>query len=441
METDELQMKNTIMKTVEDEKIDMIRLQFVDIFGFSKNVAITSEELPSALDGELMFDGSSVDGFGRIEESDMYLVPDLSTFRSDSWNPKQKGVAHIMCDVHGPDGKPFKGCPRVILKSAIEEANALGYSLNVGPEGEFFLFERDKDGKPTFEIHDEAGYFDLSPIDLGEDARRDIIVTMKNLGFSIEASHHEVAPGQHEIDFKYGEALHTADQWMIFKQIVKATAHMHGLYASFIAKPFSGENANAMHCNQSLSKDGKNAFYDPNDELKLSQTARYYIGGLLKHAKGIAAICNPTVNSYKRLVPGYEAPTNIAWSYCNRSALIRIPLAGEERTRVELRTPDPMANPYLVYAVMLKAGLDGIKNKIEPPAAIDKNIYDTEEGVVKCYPRSLFEALEEMKADPLIKETLGEHTFDIFMKAKLKEWQRYEQTVHEWEIDTYFNQY
>lgn len=438
---EESQLKQDIIKKVEEESIDLIRLQFVDIFGFAKNVSITSEELPGALDGQLMFDGSSVDGFGRIEESDMYLVPDLKTFQSNSWNPKESGVAHIICDVHGPDGKPFEGCPRVILKKALKEADEMGFTLNVGPEGEFFLFERDNNGKPVFSTHDEAGYFDLSPIDLGEEARRDMIVAMKNLGFSIEASHHEVAPGQHEIDFKYDEALHTADQWMIFKQIVKSIAHIHGLYASFLAKPFSGENANAMHCNQSLARNGKNAFYDSKDDLKLSQTARYYIGGLLKHARGIAAVCNPTVNSYKRLVPGYEAPTNIAWSYCNRSALIRIPLAGAERTRVELRTPDPMANPYLVYAVMLKAGLEGIRNKIEPPAAIDKNVYDADENDLKRYPRDLFDALKAMEEDPLIKETLGEHTFNIFMNAKLKEWKRYEQTVHAWEIENYFNNY
>lgn len=438
---EEGQLKRKIIQAVEEENIDLIRLQFVDIFGFAKNVTITSEELSSALDGKLMFDGSSVDGFGRIEESDMYLVPDLNTFKTDAWNPKQSGVAHIICDVYGPDNKPFHGCPRVILKKAIKEAEDMGYVLNVGPEGEFFLFERAGNGKPVFSTHDEAGYFDLSPIDLGEQARRDMIVTMKKLGFSIEASHHEVAPGQHEIDFKYDEALKTADQWMIFKQIVKSIANIHGLYASFLAKPFSGENANAMHCNQSLSADGKNIFYDKDDALMLSQTARYYIGGLLKHAKGIAAICNPTVNSYKRLTPGYEAPTNIAWSYCNRSALIRIPLAGEERTRVELRTPDPMANPYLVYAVMLKAGLDGIKNKIEPPKAIDKNIYEEAENNFERYPRDLYDAIQEMKRDPLIVETLGEHTFNIFIKAKEKEWKRYEQTVHEWEVMNYFNQY
>ncbi len=438
--------RKELKERIEEEGIEFIRLQFTDIFGFAKNVAITNDELDKALSGELMFDGSSIDGFGRVEESDMYLVPDLDTFESIPWKPDREAVAHVFCDVYGPDRKPFHGCPRRILKKAVKEAEEMGYTLSVGPEGEFFLFHLDNEENPLFNIHDFAGYFDLSPVDKGEDARRDIILTMKRYGFSIEASHHEVAPGQHEIDFKYDEALSMADKWMIFKQIVKNVAKKHGLYASFIPKPFSSENANAMHCNQSLSCNGENAFYDPGEPLELSDIAKYYIGGLIKHAKGIAALCNPTINSYKRLVPGYEAPTNIAWSCCNRSAFIRIPNCRGNGTRLELRTPDPTANPYLVFAVMLRAGLDGIKNRIEPPEECDTNMYgmtrkQREENGIQRYPRNLMEALEHMRKDQLVKDTLGEHTFNIFYRTKLKEWEEYEKQVHKWEIQNYLKKY
>ncbi len=440
--------KNAIKEKIKKSGHEFIRLQFTDIFGMSKNMAITTDELDKALDGELMFDGSSIDGFGRIEESDMYLVPDLNTFESVPWRPGNgsEEISNIFCNVYGRDRKPFRGCPRQILKLALAEAEEMGFNLSVGPEGEFFLFHLDENGDPTFDIHDEAGYFDLSPVDKGESARRDIILTMKKYGFSIEASHHEVAPGQHEIDFKYEEALTAADKWMSFKQIVKNIAHHHGLYASFIPKPFTGENANAMHCNQSLSRDGKNIFYDANDTIGLSKTARYYIGGLIEHAKGIAAICNPTINSYKRLVPGYEAPTNITWSRSNRSAFIRIPDSRGEGTRVELRTPDPTANPYLVFAVMLRAGLDGIKNKIEPPSECSENLYNMTEKdknsfSIEKYPRDLFEALEYMKQDELVKDTLGQHAFNVFYNTKLKEWQFYQKEVHKWEIKQYLKRY
>ncbi|MTI47812.1 MAG: type I glutamate--ammonia ligase [Firmicutes bacterium] len=440
-------LKKKIITEVKEQNIKFIRLLFTDIFGFSKNVSITTDELEKALDGELMFDGSSVDGYGRIEESDMYLVPDLDTFQPVTLRPGAEKVAHIYCDVYGTDKKPFEGCPRQILKSALAEAKELGYELNVGPEGEFFLFNIDDSGNPIVnDIHDNAGYFDLSPFDQGEKTRRDIILKMKQLGFSIEASHHEVAPGQHEVDFRYNEALDIADKWMTFKLIVKNIAHNHGLYASFIPKPFSKESGNAMHCNQSLVRNGKNVFYDSKTDSELSKTAEYYIGGLIKHAKSIAAICNPTINSYKRLVPYYEAPTNIAWSASNRSAFIRIPDTRGAGTRVELRTPDPTANPYLVYAVMLKAGLDGIKNKIEPPKRVDKNIYDMtkeerEEFEVEQYPRNLQEALDYMEKSSLVKETLGEHTFNIFLREKRKEWIDFDTKVHDWEINKYLCKY
>ncbi len=435
--------KQGILRQIKEKQIDFIRLQFVDAFGFAKNVAITEEEIEKALDGELMFDGSSVDGFARVEESDMYLMPDLDTFAPVSYRSEDKGVAHMFCDVYGANRKPFEGCPRRILKNAIKQAELLGFELNVGPEGEFFLFHMDDSGNPIFDFHDEAGYFDLSPVDRGEDARRDIMRVMKRMGFSLEASHHEVASGQHEIDFKYDEALSTADKWISFKQIVKNTAKQHGLYASFIPKPFSSENGNAMHCNQSLFKDGVNTFYDPDEEDGISQIARYYIGGLLKHAKGMAAICNPVVNSYKRLIPGFEAPVNIGWSYMNRSSFIRIPNARGNGTRIELRTPDPTANPYLVFAVMLRAGLEGIKEQIEPPACLDYNMFDIQQDAenVQQYPRSLQEALGYMELDPLILDTLGAHTYSVFLKTKKKEWECYNSHVHEWEIKNYLTKY
>jgi len=322
----------------------------------------------------------------------------------------------------------------------------MGFTLNVGPEGEFFLFYIDDKGRPIFDIHDQAGYFDLSPSDRGEEARKDIMLTMKKVGFKIEAAHHEVAPGQHEVDFKYDDALTTADNWMTFKDIVKNIAKDRGLYATFMPKPFSKENGNAMHCNQSLFANDDNVFYDPNDPLELSTTARYYIGGLLKHAKAITAICNPTINSYKRLLPGYEAPTNIAWSTSNRSTLLRIPATRGKGTRVELRNPDPTANPYLVFAVMLRAGLDGIKNKIEPPEEVNENIFSLsrnqqKELNIEQLPRDLQAALDEMRADSLVKQPLGEHVYNRFINAKQKEWDRFNEEVHAWEVKEYLANY
>lgn len=438
--------KREIKEEVREKNIKFIRLNFTDIFGFGKNVEITPEELDKALAGDLMFDGSSVDGFGRIEESDMYLVPDLDTFQPVPLRPNEYGVAQIYCDVYDKDKNPFEGCPRNILKRALKEANEMGYGLNVGPEGEFFLFNLDRDGNPVFDKHDNAGYFDNAPYDKGVDAKREIILKMQEFGFELEASHHEVGPGQHEIDFKYDEALTTADKWMTFKQIVKNIAHKHDLYASFLPKPFTGESGNAMHCNQSLYSKGKNRFYNKENESGLSDVAEYYVGGLIKYAKEIAAICNPTINSYKRLVPDYEAPTNIAWSFSNRSALIRIPNARGKATRIELRTPDPTANPYLVFAVMLKAGLEGIKNKIEPPEMVNSNIYnlskkEQESKKIEQYPSNLYEALKCMKDSSLIKETMGNHAYDVFYNTKMKEWKEYDHKVHSWEVDNYLWKY
>ena len=357
--------KDDIFRMVEEEDVEFIRLQFTDIFGTLKNIAITSSQLEKALDNKCMFDGSSVEGFVRIEESDMYLYPDYDTFEIFPWRPQQGKVARLICDVHTPDGKPFEGDPRWILKKTIKEANEMGYRFDVGPECEFFLFHTDDNGLPTTLSHEKAGYFDLGPNDLGENIRRDMVLTLEDMGFEIEASHHEVAPAQHEIDFKYDEALKTADNIQTFKMTVKTIAKRHGLYATFMPKPKFGISGSGMHINMSLAtEEGKNIFADENGKIGLSDDAYHFIAGIMKHARGMSAITNPLVNSYKRLVPGYEAPVYIAWSAKNRSPLIRIPASRGNGTRVELRNPDPTANPYLVLALCLAAGLDGIKNKI-----------------------------------------------------------------------------
>ncbi|SHJ47234.1 type I glutamate--ammonia ligase [Desulfofundulus thermosubterraneus] len=426
--------------------VKFIRLQFTDIFGVLKNVSITVEQLDKALNGELMFDGSSIEGFVRIEESDMYLRPDPATFVVFPWRPRDGAVARLICDIFNADGTPFIGDPRYVLKRVIAEAREMGFTMNVGPEAEFFLFHVDSDGRPTTITHDRAGYFDLTPVDLGEDARRDMVLTLEQMGFEIEASHHEVAPGQHEIDFKYADALDTADKVVTFKFVVRTIAQRHGLHASFMPKPIFGIAGSGMHLNQSLMKNGENAFYDPQAPLQLSDTALYYIGGLIKHARAIAAITNPTVNSYKRLVSGYEAPVYIAWSSRNRSPLIRIPAKRGQSTRIELRSPDPSCNPYLALAVCLAAGLDGIKNRILPPPPCDCNIYEMsvrerEERGIGCLPESLKEALDELERDEVIKEALGPHVYSRFMEAKRIEWDRYRVQVHPWEIEEYLTKY
>ncbi len=440
------EVKQEILEKAKEMDVQFIRLQFTDIFGVLKNVAITIHQLEKALDGELMFDGSSIEGFVRIEESDMYLKPDPDTFGIFPWRPQQGSVARLICDVYNPDGTPFEGCPRNTLKRTIAEAKELGYTMNVGPEAEFFLFHTDEQGRPTLETHDKAGYFDLTPVDHGESARRDMVLTLQEMGFEVEASHHEVAPGQHEIDFKYDEALKTADNISTFKYVVRTLAQRHGLHASFMPKPVFGINGSGMHANQSLFKNGENVFYDSNGKLELSQEAYYYLGGLIKHARGMAAITNPTVNSYKRLVPGYEAPVYIAWSAKNRSPLIRIPAKRGASTRIELRNPDPACNPYLAVAVMLKAGIDGIKNKITPPASVDLNIYDMtaaqrEEIGIGSLPGSLIESLDELKKDEVVMAALGDHIAKRFIEAKELEYEKYRVQVHQWEIDNYLTMF
>lgn len=441
-----LMNKNEILARIERSGVKFVRLQFTDIVGVLKNVAVTVEQLEKALNGELMFDGSSIHGFVRIEESDMYLRPEASTFTVFPWRPRDGSVARLICDVYNSDGSPFAGCPRNTLKRVLVRASKMGFTMNVGPECEFFLFYTDDEGKPTLRTHDQAGYFDLSPVDLGENARRSMVLTLEEMGFEIEASHHEVAPGQHEIDFMYSDALDIADKISTFKFVVRTIAQRHGLHATFMPKPVYGINGSGMHLHQSLFRNGQNAFYNPHDPMGLSDIARYYIGGLLKHARALAAVTSPTVNSYKRLVPGFEAPVYISWAERNRSPLIRIPAKRGASTRIELRCPDPSCNPYLAIAVCLAAGLDGIEKKIEPPAPCNFNIYELtsdqrRELGIGTLPTSLEEALRELATDEIIKNALGEHIYERFRAAKQKEWDEYRTQVYPWEVEQYLTKF
>lgn len=440
--------KEDIMKIVEEKNVKFIRLQFTDVLGRLKNVAITSSQLEKALDNKIMFDGSSIEGFVRIEESDMYLRPDPDTFAILPWRPKKDSVARMICDVYDPEGNPFPGDPRYCLKRALEEAEDMGFQFNVGPECEFFIFHTDEVGRPTTLTHDSSGYFDLGPMDLGGKIRREICLMLEKMGYEIETSHHEVAIGQHEVDFKYEEALKTADNVMTFKLAVKSVAQKKKTCAVFLPKPLQGQNGSGMHTNMSLMKDGVNAFYDPNDPLKngLSETAYRFIAGIMEHIPAITAIANPLVNSYKRLVAGYEAPVYVAWSCKNRSPLIRIPASRGSATRVELRSPDPTANPYLLLACCLRAGLDGIKKELTPPASVDENIFDMSEQELKekgilALPSNLNEALQALEQDEVIKDILGEHIVTNYISAKKKEWAEYSENVSEWEIQKYIKEY
>ncbi|MCI8852319.1 MAG: type I glutamate--ammonia ligase [Lachnospiraceae bacterium] len=434
--------KKDILRLVEEEDVEFIRLQFTDLFGNLKNVAITSSQLEKALDNKCMFDGSSIDGFARMEESDMYLYPDLDTLAIFPWRPQQGKVARLICDVYRPDRTPFEGDPRYILKKVLGQAADMGYRFDVGPECEFFLFHTDDDGLPTTITRERAGYFDLGPMDLGENVRRDIVLTLEEMGFEVESSHHEMAPGQHEIDFRYDDALNTADNIMTFKLAVKTIARRCGLHATFMPKPKFGVNGSGMHTNMSLARDGRNLFRDDADENGLSQEAYYFMGGIFRHIKGITAITNPIVNSYKRLVPGYEAPVDIAWSAKYRKLMIRIPEEREENTRIELRSPDPSCNPYLALAVCLAAGLDGIRNRLLPPACVDRSVTamtkeERKELHVDSLPGSLLEALEELGQDSLLMGVLGERTGQNYILAKKEEWTQYCSQVTDWEIENY----
>lgn len=434
--------KEDIIRLADENDVEFIRMQFTDIFGQMKNVAITRAQLEKALNNQIMIDGSSIEGFTRIHESDQYLHPDLDTFVILLWRPQHERVARLICDVYNPDGTPFVGDPRHVLKNVLDKAAKLGYTFNVGPECEFFLFDTDEHGRPTTQTSDEAGYFDLGPLDHGEGTRREICIALEAMGFEIEASHHEVAAGQHEIDFKYADALTAADNIMTFKLAVKTIAQRNGLHATFMPKPIFGMNGSGMHTNMSLFKDGKNIFFDENGERKLSREAYSFIAGLLEHAKSLVAVTNPLVNSYKRLVPGYEAPVYLAWSASNRSALIRIPAARGQSTRVELRCPDPSCNPYLALAVCLAAGLDGIERGLVPPEEVTENIFSMDartraDNGIDNLPGTLFEALELMKRDPLMADTLGPHAYESFLAGKYHEWDTYRTQVTEWEIEQY----
>ncbi|HDR6127866.1 TPA: type I glutamate--ammonia ligase [Bacillus anthracis] len=439
--------KEDIFRLAKEENVKYIRLQFTDLLGVIKNVEIPVSQLTKALDNKMMFDGSSIEGFVRIEESDMYLYPDLDTWVIFPWTAEKGKVARLICDIYNADGTPFEGDPRNNLKRVLKEMEALGFSdFNLGPEPEFFLFKVDEKGNPTLELNDNGGYFDLAPMDLGENCRRDIVLELEEMGFEIEASHHEVAPGQHEIDFKYANAIRSCDDIQTFKLVVKTIARKHGLHATFMPKPLYGVNGSGMHCNLSLFKNGENVFFDQNGDLQLSDDARHFIAGILKHAPAFTAVANPTVNSYKRLVPGYEAPCYVAWSAQNRSPLVRIPVSRGISTRVEVRSVDPAANPYLVMATLLAAGLDGIKNKLTPPAAVDRNIYvmtkeEREEAGIVDLPATLAQALVTLQSNEVISNALGDHLLEHFIEAKEIEWDIFRTQVHQWERDQYMSLY
>ena len=434
--------REDIIRIVQEEDIQFIRMQFTDIFGQMKNVAITASQIEKAVNNQVMFDGSSIEGFTRIHESDQYLYPDLDTFVVLPWRPQYGKVARLICDVHNPDGTPFVGDPRGTLKRVLKRAADMGYTFNVGPECEFFLFQTDADGRPTTRTNDEAGYFDLGPLDHGESTRREICLDLEQMGFEIEASHHEVAAGQHEIGFKFSEALSASDNIMTFKFAVKSIAQKNGFHATFMPKPIFGVAGSGMHTNMSLFKDGKNAFYDPEDERGLSKIAYQFIAGLLAHVRGMSVLTNPLVNSYKRLVPGYEAPCYISWSTGNRSALVRIPATRGQGTRVELRNPDPACNPYLVVAACLAAGLDGIERELEAPPEITENIYAMNRAArhehdIHSLPADLREAIHAFEADELLTSTLGKHIVSQYVEGKRREWEEYRTVVTDWEINKY----
>ncbi|ATD30487.1 type I glutamate--ammonia ligase [Macrococcoides bohemicum] len=440
--------KEDIKRFAEEQNVRYLRLQFTDILGAIKNVEIPISQLDKALDNEMMFDGSSIEGFVRIEESDMKLYPDLDTWVIFPWTSDKGKVARLICDIHKPDGTPFAGDPRSNLKRVLQEMKELGFTdFNLGPEPEFFLFKLDEKGEPTLELNDQGGYFDLAPTDLGENCRRDIVLELEDMGFDIEASHHEVAPGQHEIDFKYADAITACDNIQTFKLVVKTIARKHNLHATFMPKPLFGLNGSGMHFNVSLFKGPKeNAFFDESGDMQLSDDARHFIAGIMKHARGFTAVCNPLVNSYKRLVPGYEAPVYVAWSGRNRSPLIRIPSSRGLSTRVELRSVDPAANPYMALAVILQAGLDGIKNKLEAPAPVNQNIYEMnreerESVGIEDLPSTLYTAIKAMREDGLMKDALGEHIYRQFVRSKGIEWDMYRLQVSEWEIEQYLKHY
>lgn len=445
--TKQIKSREDVIKLCNANNVKFIRLQFCDIHGLVKNMSVPIGQLEKALDGKVMLDGSSIRGFRNIETSDMFFNPDIKTFRVLPWRPREGAVARIICDIYNPDGTPFEGCPRNNLKRVLNKAAQEGYQFNVGPECEFFLFGTNEEGFATTKFSDNGGYYDVEPTDLGSDVRRSIVITLEELGFEVEASHHEVAPSQHEIDFKYAEALSTADNVITLKWATKTIASDYNLYATFMPKPIVGINGSGMHCNMSLSDtQGKNLFYDETKPDGLSDTMKHFIAGLLKHVKHFTAISNPLVNSYKRIVPGYEAPVYIAWSKSNRSALIRVPASRGQSTRAELRSPDPSCNPYLAFAVMLEAGLDGIKNKLQAPDEVNENIYNLEmhtleERDIHALPGDLDEAVRYMEQSELVRSALGDHIYKHYIETKYKEYQDYRAYVSQWELDEYLHSF
>jgi len=435
---------NDVLKIAKEKEVKFFHLQFTDVVGVVKGITIPGDQLEAAFDRGVWFDGSSIQGFARIAESDMYLMPDPSTFRIIPWESEEgAATARMICDVHTPDGDPFPGDPRRVLKRAIEKAKGMGFDYNTGPELEFFLFHFDGNGNPALRPHDKGGYFDYST-DQAIAVRKEMVAALQALGIIVEASHHEVATGQHEIDFQYADALTAADNSITFKYVLKAVARRHNLHATFMPKPIAGINGSGMHVHQSFYDDaGENVFADPEDEFGLSIIARQYIAGQLHHARALCAVIAPLVNSYKRLVPGYEAPVYISWARINRSALIRVPKVTDvQSTRLELRCPDPSCNPYLAFAVMLYAGLDGIEKEMTPPDALEENLYDLDETRrqarhVEMLPGSLKEALDCLAEDEVIQDALGEHVYDRFVRAKTQEWDEYRLAVSSWEIERY----
>lgn len=437
--------KSEILKIAKEENVRYIRLMFTDILGTIKSVEVPVGQLERALDGKVMFDGSSIEGFVRIMEADMYLKPDPDTWLILSWEETSYGkVARLICDVYTPDGKPSEVDPRSNLKRVAKKMKEMGFSsLNIGFEPEFFLFKLDDDGEITMDVKDNGGYFDLSPIDGAGDCRRDIVLELERIGFTIEASHHEVAPGQNEINFEFSNIVEACDNVQTFKLVVKNIARRHGLHATFMPKPIANINGSGMHTNCSLSDlDGNNAFYDPNDPIGLSKICRQWLTGILTHSRSFCAITNPTVNSFKRLVPGYEAPCYVSWSQHNRSVMVRIPATRGETTRTEIRSVDTASNPYLAMAVILSAGLDGIESDLPLIDAVNENLFELsqvqrEARGVKNLPDNLKEAIDLMKESSLIKEALGNHIFKTFIELKSKEWDDFRKAVTEWEINRY----
>jgi glutamine synthetase len=435
-----------VLELARSERVRFLKLQFTDILGVIKTVEVPSEQFERAVKGQLFFDGSSIEGFTRIEESDKLLKPDPDTFRILPWNRNGDRVGRLICDVYNIDNTPFEGCPRLTLKRMIELARQQGYCLQAGPEIEFFLFNRNANGGASTETRDSASYFDMTAIDKGEEVRSEIINILQGMGIGVEAAHHELAPGQHEVDLVHADALVTADNIGTFRFLARNTALQHGLHATFMPKPLYGQAGSGMHTHLALFSEGKNAFYDAGGDYQLSKTALHFIGGLLRHARGFCVITNPLVNSYKRLVPGYDAPTNVIWSEQNRDPLIRVPAGRDQETRVELRMPDPSCNPYLALTVILAAGLKGIQDEIDPGPSITKDIQKMSHRERRHYridglPGDLREAYEALKKDDVVQDALGDLIFSHFVEAKRTEWATYIAQVHPWELERYLSAY